>query len=185
VVDLCAGPGVKTTQLAALMKNNGEIVSVESEPGRARQVAELSEHAGARIGRVIEGDATVTDLGGGYDRALVDPPCTDLGALASRPDARWRKTAEQPARLAVLQRRILERAVEALRPGGVAVYSTCTISRREGEDVISGISGVAVDDLGAEHPELASSHDSRFLQTRPDRDRTDGFFFARLRRSER
>ena len=112
----------------------------------------------------------------------MDPPCTDLGALASRPDARWRKSAEQPARLAALQRSILERAVEQLRPGGVAVYSTCTVSRREGEDVASGLDGVVVEDLGAELPDLASANDSRFIQTRPDRDRTDGFFIARLRR---
>jgi 16S rRNA (cytosine967-C5)-methyltransferase len=184
VLDLCAGPGVKTTHLAALMENDGEIVSVERDPGRARQIAELSERAEVRIGRVIEGDATVTDLGDGYDRALVDPPCTDLGALASRPDARWRKSAEQPAGLAALQRGILERATEALRPGGVAVYSTCTISRREGEEVVSGIEGVTFDDLGADHPQLASPHDSRFLQTRPDRDGTDGFFFARMSRRE-
>jgi 16S rRNA (cytosine967-C5)-methyltransferase len=175
---------VKTTHLAALMENDGEIVSVEHDPGRARQIAELSERAEVRIGRVIQGDATVTDLGDGYDRALVDPPCTDLGALASRPDARWRKSAEQPARLAALQRGILERATAALRPGGVAVYSTCTISRREGEEVVSGIEGVTFDDLGTDHPELASPHDSRFLQTRPDRDGTDGFFIARMSRRE-
>jgi 16S rRNA (cytosine967-C5)-methyltransferase len=118
----------------------------------------------------------------------VDPPCTDLGALASRPDARWRKTPEQAARLASLQLQVLSRGARALRPGGSIVYSTCTISRDENESVVeaalAGDPGLDADDLGAAHPALASPHDSRFLQTRPDRDRTEGFFIARLRRRE-
>jgi 16S rRNA (cytosine967-C5)-methyltransferase len=116
----------------------------------------------------------------------VDPPCTDLGTLASRPDARWRKGPEAPERLASIQEGILERGAAALRPGGALVYSTCTVSKRENEDVVlatlSRDPGLVADGLGADHPGLASPHDSRFLQTRPDRDRTDGFFIARLRR---
>jgi 16S rRNA (cytosine967-C5)-methyltransferase len=137
----------------------------------------------ARLGvdcvRVVAADAR-DDFGGGYDRVLVDPPCSDLGTLASRPDARWRKSGDQIVRLTALQREILERAEAALRPGAPLVYSTCTISIREGEGVVSG-SLLEPDDLGAVHPAMASNHDARFIQTRPDRDRTDGFFLARLR----
>jgi 16S rRNA (cytosine967-C5)-methyltransferase len=85
-----------------------------------------------------------------------------------------------------VQRAILSRAIEALRPGGTLVYSTCTISRREGEDRVQALvdSGRAEPhDLGREWPRLASPHDRRFLQVMPDRDGTDGFFIARLERA--
>jgi 16S rRNA (cytosine967-C5)-methyltransferase len=188
VLDLCAGPGVKSTHMAARMEGRGEIRSVEINQARAEEIATLARKLGAGNVRPVRADAAEADLGAGYDRVLVDPPCTDLGTLASRPDARWRKTAADPERLASIQTSILARGATALRRGGTLVYSTCTISKRENEDVVLGVlemnPDLIADDLGAEHPALASSDDSRFLQTRPDRDQTDGFFIARLRRSE-
>lgn len=187
ILDLCAGPGVKTTAIAARMRCRGEVVAVETDPGRASQLAELAARTGAGCVRVEVADAAEADLGSGYDRVLVDPPCTDLGALASRPDARWRKSAAQASRLAELQRRVLSRAAGAVRPGGTVVYSTCTISRAENEHVVAAVldadPALVADDLGADEAPLASSHDSRFLETRPDRDGTAGFFIARLRRA--
>ncbi len=189
VLDLCAGPGLKTTQIASRMENRGEIRSLELRPERARQVRDLAARMGAEIVEACEEDATAGDLGEGYDRVLVDPPCTDLGTLASRPDARWRKRAGDPARLAALQRTILVRGAEALAPGGTLVYSTCTVSARENEEVVGSVLdaeserlGLGADPLGREFGAVASSRDPRFLQTRPDRDGTDGFFIARLRR---
>jgi 16S rRNA (cytosine967-C5)-methyltransferase len=187
VLDLCAGPGIKTTAIAARVGEGGEVRAVELDPGRASQIAELAERLGARAVRPEVADAAELDAGPVYDRVLVDPPCTDLGALASRPDARWRKTAEQAARLGELQRAILARGIAALAPGGTLVYSTCTISRAEGEDVVGPLlestQELRADDLGSLYPDLASGHDTRFLQTRPDRDGTDGFFMARLKRA--
>jgi 16S rRNA (cytosine967-C5)-methyltransferase len=165
VLDLCAGPGVKTTAIAARMSGEGEIVAVELNPGRARQIEELAERTAARNVRVEVADATAEPIGQGYDRVLVDPPCSDLGTLASRPDARWRKSPEAIERLAAEQSAILARGLESLAPGGTLVYSTCTISERENRRVIRA-SGVAPEDWS-------------FLETRPDRDRTDGFFIAR------
>lgn len=165
ILDLCAGPGVKTTAIAARMGGEGEIVAVEVQPGRARQIEELAERAGARNIRVEIADAMAAPAGRGYDRVLVDPPCSDLGTLASRPDARWRKTPEAIERLATEQAAILARGLDALAPGGTLVYSTCTISERENRGVIRA-SGVARERWS-------------FLETRPDRDRTDGFFIAR------
>jgi 16S rRNA (cytosine967-C5)-methyltransferase len=186
VLDLCAGPGIKSTHMAARMEDRGEIRSLELSEVRAGEIGDLARKLGAGCIRPQVGDASVADLGAGYDRVLVDPPCTDLGTLASRPDARWRKTAEDAERLAAIQEAITARGAAALRPGGTLVYATCTISRRENEDValavLEGDETLAPDDLGASYPALASTHDLRFLQTRPDRDRTDGFFIARLRR---
>ncbi len=183
LLDLCAAPGMKTTAIAARMGNRGNVVAVERDPGRAGQLGDLCARLGATSVTVVEGDATELDLGGGYDRVLVDPPCSDLGTLASRPDARWRKSPELIERVSAVQGDIAVRAVDALKPAGTLVYSTCTISRREGEDRVAELlagGGVEAVDLGAKAPDLASTHDPRFLQTRPDRDGTDGFLIARL-----
>ena len=148
VLDLCAGPGIKTTAIAARMGDRGEIVSVEIDARRAGEIESLAERAGARSVELRVADATEADLGEGYDRILLDPPCSDLGTLASRPDARWRKSLADIERLAALQRRLLVRAARALRPGGTLVYSTCTISGRENE-AIAGALGEYARDLVA------------------------------------
>lgn len=190
VLDLCAGPGIKSGQIAARMDDRGEIVAVEPDSERAAEVAAQAERLGLRGLTVVEADAR-DPMPPGFDRVLVDPPCSDLGALASRPDARWRKSPRALERLAELQGEILLAAVGALRPGGTLVYSTCTVSRREGEERVAALLAqaeageappLAVDDLGALAPHLASPQDPRCLQIRPDRDRTTGFFVCRMRK---
>jgi 16S rRNA (cytosine967-C5)-methyltransferase len=163
ILDLCAGPGIKTGQIAERMQDRGEVISVESDAGRAGEVAEQARRLGLRSVTVIEADATNPGMAPGFDRVLLDAPCSDLGALASRPDARWRKSPATIDRLVGLQAELLQRAREALRSGGTLVYSTCTISRRENEDV-------------------AAAGES--VQLRPDRDRTTGFFICRQRRDD-
>ena len=195
VLDLCAGPGTKTGQIAARMGDRGEVVAIELSAERAAEVAAQAQRLSLRGVTVIEADAAagVGPAEGGFDRVLLDAPCSDLGALASRPDARWRKSPAQIERLAELQARILRRAAMALRPGGTLVYSTCTISRRENEEQVVALLGEAgagelppmvVEDLGERAPELVSAGDRRCLQLRPDRDRTTGFFICRLRRDD-
>jgi 16S rRNA (cytosine967-C5)-methyltransferase len=193
VLDLCAGPGIKTGQIAARMGDRGEVISVENDPERAKEVAGQARRLGLRGVTVIEADAGAAGMAPGFDRVLVDPPCSDLGALASRPDARWRKSPKAIGRLAEEQVLLLRRGVEALRPGGTLVYSTCTISRRENEGQVAALVAAAeagevpalnVDDLGALAPSLASEVDSRCLQVRPDRDCTTGFFICRLSRDD-
>jgi 16S rRNA (cytosine967-C5)-methyltransferase len=191
VLDLCAGPGTKTGQIASRMGNHGETISVELDPARAGEVAGPARRLRLRAVTVREADAAGREMADAYDRVLVDAPCSDLGTLASRPDARWRKGPETIERVADLQSRILERAARALQPGGTLVYSTCTISRRENEDQVARLleraakgPRLVVEDLGERAPELASAHDRRLLQVRPDRDRTTGFFIARLKRDD-
>jgi 16S rRNA (cytosine967-C5)-methyltransferase len=187
VLDLCAGPGIKSGQIATRMGDSGEVIAVEQDSARAAEVAEQAHRLGLRSITVLEADAAAPAIGPGFDRVLVDPPCSDLGALASRPDARWRKSPRLIERLVELQGAVLRRGMEALRPGGTLVYSTCTISRREGEEQIAALQATAaevgafeVEDLGALAPGLASTHDPRCLQLRPDRDRTTGFFVCRM-----
>ena len=193
VLDLCAGPGIKTGQIAARMDDRGEVISVERDPERAAEIAAQAARLGLRSVTVAEVDAAAPGMAPGFDRVLVDPPCSDLGTLASRPDARWRKSPRTIGRLAKLQEQILLRGLEALRPGGTLVYSTCTISRGEGEDRVVALEAAAaagaaprfsVEDLGGLAPALVSPHDRRFLQLRPDRDRTTGFFICRLKRDD-
>jgi 16S rRNA (cytosine967-C5)-methyltransferase len=193
VLDLCAGPGIKTGQIAERMECRGEVISVEPDAGRAAEVAAQARRLDLRSVTVIEQDAAEIGLSPGFDRILVDAPCSDLGTLASRPDARWRKSPASIERLVEAQDRILSAAAGMLRPGGVLVYATCTISRRENEDRVralleASVAGeappIAAEDLGERAPALASPVDSRFLQLRPDRDCTTGFFISRLRRDD-
>jgi 16S rRNA (cytosine967-C5)-methyltransferase len=163
ILDLCAGPGIKTGQIAARMGDRGEVISVESDPERAAEVAAQATRLGLRSVTVIEADATEAGMAPGFDRVLLDAPCSDLGALASRPDARWRKSPATIERLVEVQSQLLRRGLEALRPGGTLVYSTCTISKRENEDAID-----------AEYS----------VQLRPDRDLTTGFFIGRRKRDD-
>jgi 16S rRNA (cytosine967-C5)-methyltransferase len=184
VLDLCAAPGGKATHLAALMRGDGRVVAVERRPARARALAANCARLGAGIVEVRVGDAR-DDHGGGYDRVLVDPPCSGLGTLSSRPDLRWRVDPSSVAALAALQAEILAAGARALRPGGVLVYSTCTLSPTENEGVVGGVpadAGLAVDDLRSDYPLWKHPSVADHLLLLPHRDGTDGFFIARLRR---
>ena len=187
VLDLCAAPGAKTTHLAALMQGRGTLRAVERHPRRAAALAGNARRLHADLVEVVTADARSAEVGDGYDRVLLDPPCSDLGTLAARPDARWRKSPEGVEELARLQAELLEAAVTRLRPGGTLVYSTCTISPAENalavEAFVSRRDDLTADDLSAEWPELSDRRAPSFLQTLPHRDGTAGFFLARLRRA--
>jgi len=188
VLDLCAAPGGKTTHLAALMGGTGSVVAVERHPGRADALRRTAHRMGAETVDVRTGDATEPQEPGAYDRVLVDPPCSDLGTLAARPDARWRKSPGDLEPLAAAQAAILRVGAAALRPGGTLVYSTCTISPAENERLVEAFLAERPDFTRADPPSDVPVWDhpnvAGYLQTLPHRDGTDGFFIARLRRAE-
>jgi len=185
VLDLCAAPGAKTTHLAALIEDTGTVTAVERHPGRADALRRTASRMGATCVEVVTADAAEPHEGT-CDRVLVDPPCSDLGTLAARPDARWRKEPHDVDALAALQARILERGADAVKAGGVLVYSTCTISPRENEGQIEAFLGrhadFQLDDMPSDLPVWDHPTVPRVRQTLPHRDGTDGFFIARMRK---
>jgi 16S rRNA (cytosine967-C5)-methyltransferase len=187
VLDLCAAPGGKTTHLAALIEDRELVVAVERHPGRARALERMCARMHASCARVLVDDARHPRLEQ-FDRVLVDPPCSGLGTLQSRPDRRWRASREAIEALADLQLQILAAGAAATSPGGALVYSVCTISSAESEAVIVRFlrehPEFEADDLLAEHPQWVHPRGTaRHLQLLPHRDGTDGFFIARLRRA--
>jgi 16S rRNA (cytosine967-C5)-methyltransferase len=156
VLDLCAAPGGKTTHLAALMGGEGEVVAVERHPGRARALRATCARMLARNVTVVDADARTFDGARGFDRVLLDPPCSGLGTLRSHPDLRWRASPESIVALAAEQDALLAAAHRALRPGGALVYAVCTLS-----------------------PPEERLPDPAALRTFPHRDGTDGFYIAR------
>lgn len=173
VLDLCAAPGGKATQLA---EAGAEVLAVEKHPGRARELEENVRRLGARHLTVLCADALELpeDLRG-FDRVLVDAPCSGLGVLNSRPDLRWRA---EP--LPELQAALLRTGLERARPGGTVTYSVCTIHQAENEDVVDSI-GAEICDLGADFPDYRHPRRPEFLLTLPHVHGTAGFFVARLR----
>ena len=170
ILDLCAAPGGKATMLA------GGVTAVELHPGRARELEENVRRLGAANVSVVcaDGLALPPELQG-FDRALVDAPCSGLGTLASRPDLRWRADP-----LPELQLALVRAAAERVRPGGTVLYSVCTINAAENEAVVDA-SGLEVEPLGEEWPAFRHPRRPEFLLTLPHRDGTSGFFVARLR----
>jgi 16S rRNA (cytosine967-C5)-methyltransferase len=168
-LDLCAAPGGKATQLA------GEVVAVELHPGRARELEENCRRLGADNVTVVNADATeLPPELTGFDRVLVDAPCSGLGVLAGRPDLRWRA---EP--LPDLQRELLRVAAERVKAGGTIVYSVCTMNTEENEAIVDE-TGLKIEPLGDEWPQFRHARRSEFVLTLPHVHRTSGFFVARL-----
>ena len=142
VLDLCAAPGGKTTQAAELMGDRGEIVAWDIEPRRLERVARAVERLGLTSVKVARGASLEEILARGpYDRVLADVPCTSTGVLARRPEGRWKLKAQDYKKLPALQREILAQAARAVAPGGVLVYSTCSLEEEENERVVETLEG--------------------------------------------
>jgi 16S rRNA (cytosine967-C5)-methyltransferase len=173
-LDLCAGPGGKTALLAALAAERGAVVTAnELRPHRAALVRRSTAFWAVEVS---EGDAReVAPIEGGYDRVLVDAPCTGLGALRRRPEARWRRDPADLPQLTELQRELLDAALRLVRPGGVVAYVTCSPHLAETRDVVAGRDLV---DARPAFPGLPDLGAGPIVQLWPHRHGTDAMFCA-------
>jgi 16S rRNA (cytosine967-C5)-methyltransferase len=184
ILEACSGRGNKTLQLASAIGDRGTIVSIDTDARKiSRAQARLAE-AGVSSVTLRTGDASALDGSETFDAILVDAPCSGLGIIGRQPEARWRKSPDDGARLAPAQRALIDAAARALAPGGRLVYAVCSTDPREGEGVI--------DPFLAAHPDLErAALPERYaplatpagdVLVAPGIEGRDGFFIAVMRR---
>jgi 16S rRNA (cytosine967-C5)-methyltransferase len=191
ILDTCAAPGGKSTHIAELMEDEGEVTAVDSSITGLEKITANARRLGLYSIKAARADFTKplppALAAKPYDRVLVDAPCSGLGTLRSHPEIRWQRSEKDIARAAQLQKRILDRAAALLKPGGVLVYSTCTLTREENENMIADFlakhQGFISDEAAQYLPEEAKSlAQGGYFLALPHRHNTDGFFAARMRK---
>jgi 16S rRNA (cytosine967-C5)-methyltransferase len=189
ILETCAAPGGKTTAIGERLGADGQVIALDRHARRLDLVRRHVRRLGIGCVLCVERDAArpFPDLAESrpFDRVLVDAPCSGLGTLRRNPDARWRVGPGDPLRLAEVQLPILRNAAAVLRPGGVLVYSTCTLLREENEDVVEAFLENEPQFLLSSAPEAPAAvrpliGDDGLLHCLPHLHDTDGFFAARL-----
>lgn len=185
ILDCCAAPGGKTTFLAEWTKDAASIVALDPDPRRAERLRANVQRLGLRSVAVQTTTVEAHRPGEQYDLVLADVPCSDLGTIRKHPDIKWRKSAKQIAALQRQQRRILAAAADLLKPGGVLIYSTCTLTAEENEENIAWFlrhfPDFHLEPAGAFLPsELCRDG---YLKILPHQFPTDAAFAARLRKA--
>jgi 16S rRNA (cytosine967-C5)-methyltransferase len=186
VLDACAAPGGKSAYLSALVGTKGRVLAVDKGARAQARIESTCRAAGCRNVESVESAIEDARDLGELDAVLADAPCSGLGTLREHPEIRWRRTPADVAQLAARQATILRAAAEHVRPGGVLVYSTCTIARTENDDVVDAFLAERADfreDAAGAHPAAVALLDERGrLRTWPHRHDMAGFFAARMRR---
>ena len=187
VVDACAGAGGKTLALASEMRNKGRLVACDRDGRRLDKVRPRARRAGVHNWEARSvpesSDARLVELSGQADVVLIDAPCSGLGALRRNPDARWRLEESEVDSFPARQREILERYARLVKPGGRLVYATCSINRRENEEVRSAFLSAHPDFEPAQAlPQSVGLGVGSEVQLLPHRQETDGFYIATMRR---
>ncbi len=174
VIDACAGGGGKTLHLAALMQNKGRIIALDTEGWKLEELKKRARRAGASDlieTRVIDSSKVIKRLEGSADRLLLDVPCSGLGILRRNPDAKWKLSMEFLDKVRALQQEILQNYSVMVKPGGILVYSTCSILRSENERQVE---------------KFLETHGDRFEMIRSQSvwpsEGFDGFFMCAMRR---
>jgi 16S rRNA (cytosine967-C5)-methyltransferase len=175
VVDACAGEGSKTLHLAALMRNKGKIIALDTQEWRLRQLRKRAAKAGVDIieTRMITSSKVIKRMNGTADRLLLDVPCSGLGTLQRNPDIKWKLSSEDLKRLTRLQQELLEKYCIIIKPNGRIVYSICSILPSEGEE--------QVELFLKNHTDFRLLNEKRYW---PDIDDTDGFYMALIERKK-
>ena len=190
IVDLCAAPGGKTTHLAHLMRNTGKIIAVDASAEKIALLQKNCRRVNAHNVETRVRDATKADLAfiKTADAVLIDAPCSGFGTLRRHPDIRWNKTLEQVRALSKIQYNLLKNAAAHIKPGGILVYSTCSIEPMENEEVIqrflTDFPMYRIENARRFLPDVPPSAitPEGFVQTFPHEHGVDGAFAARLRR---
>ncbi|WP_219837727.1 16S rRNA (cytosine(967)-C(5))-methyltransferase RsmB [Paenibacillus sp. R14(2021)] len=196
VLDCCAAPGGKTTHLAELMGDKGEVIANDVHPHKKQLIDAQAERLGLRIVQAVTGDAM--DLPQRYapesfDVVLLDAPCSGFGVIRRKPEIKWTKSEIDVAAIAEMQAELLNEAAKLVRPGGTLVYSTCTIEREENEEqVMKFLQRHESFSLDVQWPEQVIQPLSAkgavgedfggMVQLLPQQFGSDGFFIARMRR---
>ncbi|MGE5613401.1 MAG: 16S rRNA (cytosine(967)-C(5))-methyltransferase RsmB [Bacillota bacterium] len=190
VLDACSAPGGKATHIAQLMKNKGIIIAGDIHRHKLRLVDEAASRLGIDIIKTEIRDASVHDARyeKAFDRVLLDAPCTGLGITRRKPDIKWAKETEDIDSISALQKKMIRAVSESVKPGGVLVYSTCTVLPRENEEIVLDFlesnPDFTGDDIEPYLPAGIAIHaKGPMVQIYPNRDSIDGFFIARLRRT--
>lgn len=193
VLDLCAAPGGKTTHLAQLMENRGVIVAQDIHPHKVGLLEKNCQRMGAVIVKPTLGDSSCLEekYYQWADYCLADVPCSGLGVLSHRPDIRWRKENRQISELAALAEKILNQGAKAVKPGGVLLFSTCTVTKEENIDqlkkFLAGHPDFYLETMEpffpqVEEEKLKQQLSQGWWQILPHKEGIDGFFVARLRK---
>jgi len=185
VLDMCAAPGGKTTFIGELMKNIGELVAIDRYETRLNLVKNACQRLGIANAHFIAADAATVQTTPA-ERVLVDAPCSGLGVLSKKPDAKWKRELEDLAKLVEIQRGILENSARLVKPNGILVYSTCTTEPEENL--------LLVKSFLSSHPDFVVENANQFVdqrlvtsdgcvETLPHRDGMDGSFAIRLKKT--
>jgi 16S rRNA (cytosine967-C5)-methyltransferase len=203
ILDACAAPGGKTSHMAQIMENRGEIYALDLSKGKLDRIEETCQRLGIKIVKTIKGNAAASlpiSKGLVFDRILADAPCSGFGTLRKNPDSKWRRGEKDIKRLSQLQFSILDNLSSYVKEGGVLVYSTCTVFHEENEDVVERFlnehpefeldpmdrvasvipacqqAGIADDKSEEFRPFIQN----RYFKTFPPTNEMDGFFGARM-----
>jgi 16S rRNA (cytosine967-C5)-methyltransferase len=184
ILELCSGRGNKTVQIAARMRAEGTLVCVEHDEKKIVVLEETLARAGVTNAAIVRGDAAVAAADIRADGVLLDAPCSGVGVIGRHPEARWRKTPEDGARLATTQATLLRAAAERTAPGGRLVYSVCSTDPREGRSLIDDFLGANAAFVRASVPErYAPFERDGDVVVAPGIEGRDGFYIAVLARS--